>query len=111
MHKMTLYRTILGEIFPLKYPVLIVRRKSIIWPGNVPCWGLYSGEWIGNKLKHKIEYNYRTGDETVFKTLCHEYVHAYQMELGEELEHDNPTFLLWEDHFVNHWGFSLFELE
>jgi hypothetical protein len=108
MHKITLYREILGDIFHLKFPVLVVRKSRIIWPGRIDCWGLYEGEWVNKKLKHKILYNYRTSDEVIFQTLCHEYVHAWQMERDLELEHDSPEFLNWDCYFKNHWGFSLF---
>lgn len=107
MDKILLYRLILQDTFNLEYPVLVVRKSRIIWPGNISCWGLYEGEWIRAKLKHKISYNYRVDDETIFQTLAHEYCHAWQMEKELELEHDSPEFISWDNHFKTHWGFSL----
>lgn len=78
-----------------------------MWPGRISCWGMYEGEWVKNKLKHRIEYNYKTTDEIIFATLAHEYVHAYQMEKDEELEHDNSTFIFWEKYFWEYYGIRL----
>ena len=108
MDQIVLFKTILGEVFRLKSPVLLVKRKKITWPGNIDCYGLYTGEELGNgKHKHKIEYYYCTDSETIFTTLAHEYVHAWQMENNMELEHDNPAWIMWEKHFREWWGIEL----
>ena len=108
MDKITLYRMILGDVFQLKYVPHVVRKSRIIWPGNIECMGMYYGETTrGDRIKHRIEYYYKTTDEIIFTTLAHEYVHAWQMERNLDLDHDSPEFKMWEDYFLNHFDLKL----
>jgi len=108
MDKILWYRMILGDIFQLKYIPHVVRKSRIIWPGKIPCWGMYYGEYVGKRIHHRIEYNYKTDDKTIFTTLAHEYVHAWQMENGLELEHsEQKQFREWEDYFKTHFDLDL----
>lgn len=109
MNKILFFRLILDDIFELKSKPHIVRKRNIIWPGKIDCWGMYYGEPTkGNKFRHRIEYNYRTNDETIFTTLAHEYVHAWQNENGLELDHNKKCrFSEWEDYFLDNFGIKL----
>lgn len=69
--------------------------------------GMYYGDEVKGKFKHRIEYDYKTTPENIFTTLAHEYVHAWQMENGFELEHDTPEFIMWEKHFREYWDIDL----
>lgn len=109
MNKILWFKLILDDIFELKTKPHIVRKGKITWPGNIDCWGMYEGEPTRNgKFRHRIEYYYKTNDETIFSTLAHEYVHAWQMEKGLELEHsEQKEFRDWEDYFLNHFDVKL----
>lgn len=108
MHTITLFKLVLDDIFQLKYTPHIVRKSKIMWPGRIDCWGMYYGEIVKNKIKHRIEYYYKTTPEIIFATLAHEYVHAWQNENGLELEHDSQEeFRNWESYFLKHFGVNL----
>lgn len=107
MDKITLYKIILNDIFNLRSKPHVVRKGKITWPGNIDCMGMYYGDTVKGKPKHRIEYYYKTSDENIFATLCHEYVHALQYENDLELDHDSECFKNWENYFETYWGIKL----
>lgn len=107
MHKIALFQLVLNDIFNLKTKPHVVRKGKIIWPGNIDCMGVYYGDTVRGKPKHRIEYFYKTSDENIFATLAHEYVHAWQYENDFELEHDHPSFKTWESYFKKHFDLEL----
>lgn len=107
MDKVLFFRLVLDEVFMLKSKPHVVRKSKIIWPGNIECMGMYYGDKIRDKYKHRIEYYYKTTDENIFATIAHEYVHCWQMENNLELEHDNPSFIAWENYFRKHFDLEL----
>lgn len=107
MNNILLYRLILQDIFQLEYIPHVVRKSKITWGGNTDCYGMYYGETVGKRIKHRIEYYYKTTPEIVFATLAHEYVHALQMEQNLDLDHDGEVFKYWEDYFRDHFDVEL----
>lgn len=112
MDNITLYKLILEGIFNLQNHVWVKPRRNILWPGKIPCWGMYTGEHMGGKkFDHRIEYNPQATEKQIFATLAHEYVHAWQMEMGLELEHEEQeAFRDWEQYFKTHYGVNLQEI-
>lgn len=109
MNKILFFKLVLQDIFKLTGNVHIVRKRNLIWPGKIPCVGMYTGEMDSRgKYQHRIEYDDRTTDENIFGILAHEFVHAWQMENGLELEHDEqPEFVEWEGYFAHHFDVEL----
>lgn len=108
MNQIQLFNIILQDTFKLKSKPFVVRRGRIMWPGKIPCWGMYSGEMIKNKFRHKIEYYYKTNPKTIFSILAHEYVHAWQMENNLELEHSKQKeFRVWLRYFRRYYGVDI----
>lgn len=108
MNQIQLFKLVLQDIFKLKSKPLVVRRGRIMWPGKIDCWGMYSGEPTRKGFKHKIEYFYKTVPETIFSILAHEYVHAWQMENGLELEHsEQKEFRIWQRYFRRYYQIDI----
>lgn len=99
---MRLFQLILQDEFKLKSRINFAKTKVIRFDGD-SCMGLYEGETNGkNKWIHKIRI--ATSEvktpEDLFATLAHEYVHAWQMEQGKDLDHDKASgFAKWREHF------------
>lgn len=106
----SLFRLILEAEFRLKNRVNFRQRDRILFDG-AECFGDYWGEPLDSGgFQHKIRV--ATSEvhtpEALFATLAHEYVHAWQMETGRELDHDLASgFAGWQEHFQRHYGIDI----
>lgn len=97
-----LFELILQDEFKLKSRINLSKTKVLRFDGD-SCMGMYEGYKISDKkFNHRIRFatsEVKT-DEDLFTTLAHEYVHAWQLENGKELDHDKESgFTKWRKYF------------
>lgn len=87
----------LDRIFNLKYPIRVSFKKKLVWgKKKLPCMGIY--EWDSEKKIHNIilARELVKGVE-LGNTLAHEYIHAWQCEMGLKLNHGR-VFKWWAEY-------------
>jgi hypothetical protein len=105
-----LFQLMLQDTFKLKHRVNFAKTKVIRFDGD-SCMGMYEGENVSDKkINHKIRF--ATSEvkttEDLFSTLAHEYVHAWQMEHGFDLDHDTASgFTNWRKYFQAYYGIDI----
>jgi hypothetical protein len=108
--KARLFQLMLQDEFKLKHRVNFAKTKVLRFDGD-SCMGMYEGENISDKkINHKIRVatsEVKT-DKDLFSTLAHEYVHAWQMEHGFDLDHDTASgFTQWRNYFNAYYGIDI----
>jgi hypothetical protein len=108
--EMRLFQLMLQDTFKLKSRVNFAKTKVLRFDGD-SCMGMYEGESNGkNKWLHKIRIatsEVKTSED-LFSTLAHEYVHAWQMEQGKDLDHDTKSgFTNWRKYFKAYYGVDI----
>ena len=107
--KTRLFQLILQDEFKLKSRVNFAKTKVLRFDGD-SCMGMYEGEKVGKKHLHKIRIatSEVKSDIDLFSTLAHEYVHAWQMEHGFDLDHDTASgFTQWRNYFNAYYGIDI----
>lgn len=111
--KTRLFQLILQDEFKLKSRVNFAKTKVLRFDGD-SCMGMYEGEKLSpKKCNHKIRIatsEVKT-DLDLFSTLAHEYVHAWQMEKDNDLDHDTKSgFTQWRNYFNAYYGIDIVSL-
>jgi hypothetical protein len=105
-----LFQLMLQDEFKLKHRVNFAKTKVLRFDGD-SCMGMYEGENISDKkIIHKIRIatSEVKSDLDLFSTLAHEYVHAWQMEHGFDLDHNRESgFTQWRDYFQAYYGIDI----
>ena len=109
MNNIEFFRLILQDEFNLKNYVWIKPKRNIRWAKSIKCFGMYEGEHIrGDKYSHIIEFDKTMCDYDIFRTLAHEFIHAWQMENNLELEHEEQKeYKEWADYFLEYYDFLI----
>lgn len=89
------------SIFKLKYPVKVKHVDNLKW-GKATCMGVY--EWDSAKKVHTIKLLKGAPD---VNTLAHEYIHAWQCEMGLKLSHGR-VFKFWAE-YLREYGYTISE--
>lgn len=80
--------------FKLKYPVKLKYVRKLKW-GKSPCMGIY--EWDSGKQIHVIKVDSDIRGDDHMNTIMHEYIHAWQCEMGLKLNHGR-VFKWWAEY-------------
>lgn len=90
------------SVFNLKYPVRVKYVKKLKWD-KAPCMGIY--EWDSDKQIHIIKIDSSVKGDSHMNTLAHEYIHAWQYEMGLKLSHGR-TFKFWAE-YLREYGYTV----
>ena len=111
---MRLFENILRDEFGLRSRVHVSKNNVIRYDGD-SSFGDYRGEALGRgKFMHKIRVatSEVKSDTDLFATLAHEYVHAWQMERGRDLDHDVKSgFVNWRKFFLAYYGVDIVSMQ
>jgi hypothetical protein len=108
-----LFKEILQAEFHLKSEPKILVKNRLKLDGEL-CFGLYYGDDIGKRPKHKILISREENKtlKTLFNTVAHEYIHCWQLEKGLECNHCEQTeFRLWREYFISKYQIDVIGLE
>lgn len=94
----------LNYLFNLKYPIKVRRIVKPTWSKKkYPCLGIY--EWNSDKRIHIIKLDAELSNVDLSNTLAHEYIHAWQCEMGLKLNHGR-VFKWWAE-FLTTYGYTV----
>jgi len=98
--KVSIFIQIVESEIKLKHRPKIKLPDQITLVGG-KFYGIWNCETYKGRFYHKISIalGMIESDELLFATVAHEYVHAWQYELGLSCDHDNESFLLWVEYF------------
>ena len=108
--ELELFEYMLQDIFNLKSKPFTKFSREIKYQRD-DCYGFYIGEILSkNKFCHKIRISRKLikTSESLFSTMAHEYVHAWQVEKNLDVNHNKECkFDYWQNYFQVRFNIDL----